>query len=236
MDQAEFDKVADEYLTIHSRNIRFTGEDPEYFARYKIEALRRRWTAERKGEPKAILDFGAGIGASLPHLSKAFPDADLTALDVSKKSLAIAEKLTKVRANFILYEGGTIPLPRERYDLIFSSCVFHHIDPCEHVGLLTQLRSLLRPGGWLVIFEHNPVNPVTRYIVATCEFDEKAVLVPARTLMAREIAAGFSNVQRSYIGFFPRMLRSLRSWEPWLSALPIGAQYFTVAVKEPDPA
>jgi hypothetical protein len=85
-----------------------------------------------------------------------------------------------------------------------------------------------------VIFEHNPFNPVTRYIVATCEFDEKAVLVPAHSLMAREIAAGFSNVKRSYIGFFPRMLRSLRSWEPWLSALPIGAQYFTVAEKESD--
>ena len=115
MDSAEFDKIADEYLTIHSRNIRLTGEDPEYFARYKIIELRRRWTKAGRAEPAAILDFGAGVGASLPHLAQAFPSAALTALDVSQKCLALAER-RGVRANFVIYEGGKIPLPEK--DLI----------------------------------------------------------------------------------------------------------------------
>jgi trans-aconitate methyltransferase len=231
MDPAEFDKVADEYLAIHSRNIRLTGEDPEYFARYKVEEVRRRWTAACRAEPKAILDFGAGVGASLSHLGRVFSNAELTALDVSQKCLAVAESRAGVKANFVCYGGGEIPLPREKFDLIFSACVFHHIDASEHIGLLVRLRALLNSGGWLVIFEHNPINPVTRYIVATSEFDENAVLIPASTLMARETAAGFSKVEVAFTGFFPGALRVMRPLEPYLSALPIGAQYYTLAVR-----
>ena len=36
MDEAEFDKFADEYRALHAANIRLSGEDPEYFAEYKI--------------------------------------------------------------------------------------------------------------------------------------------------------------------------------------------------------
>lgn len=230
MDSAEFDKFADEYLTAHSKNIACTGEDPEYFSRYKIEEVRRRWNRERLTEPGAILDFGTGIGGSLPFLAKQFPGAALTALDVSRRSLEIAEHRNPGMANFVLHDGsGHFPLPRSAYDLIFTSCVFHHIPADEHVGLFAQLRKLLKPDGIMVTFEHNPINPVTRYIVATCPFDENAILIPARALARRQHQAGFSGVRVAYTGFFPGLLRSLRPLERFMTALPIGAQYYTFA-------
>ena len=229
MDAAEFDKFADEYLAVHTQNLRISGEDPEYFARYKIVELKRRWDEAGWPAPKAILDFGSGIGASLPHLAQAFPDAAITALDVSEKSLAIAQQRFGDQASFVRYEGGDIPLPEGGFDLIFSSCVFHHIEADEHVGLFAQLRKRLAPGGRMAIFEHNPVNPVTRYIVATCEFDENAVLIPAPLFKARLKAAGFTEVEAAYTGFFPGSLRSLRPLERYMTALPIGAQYYTLA-------
>ena len=229
MDAAEFDKFADEYLAVHTQNLRISGEDPEYFARYKIVELKRRWDEAGWPAPKAILDFGSGIGASLPHLAQAFPDAAITALDVSEKSLAIAQQRFGDQASFVRYEGGDIPLPEGGFDLIFSSCVFHHIEADEHVGLFAQLRKRLAPGGRMAIFEHNPVNPVTRYIVATCEFDENAVLIPAPLFKARLKAAGFTEVEAAYTGFFPGSLRGLRPLERYMTALPIGAQYYTLA-------
>ena len=36
MDEAEFDKFADEYRGLHAANIRLSGEEPEYFAEYKV--------------------------------------------------------------------------------------------------------------------------------------------------------------------------------------------------------
>lgn len=229
MDVAEFDKFADEYLAAHTENLKISGEAPDYFARYKLDEIRRAWTAARLPEPAAVLDFGAGIGNSLPHLHRVFPGAKLTGLDVSEKSLAVAETRFPGLARLVRYDGGDPPLPDASFDLIFSACVFHHIEAAEHVALLASLRRLLRPGGVLAIFEHNPVNPVTRYIVATCPFDENAVLIPAPTFAERQKAAGFKSVKVAYTGFFPGSLAALRPLERFMTALPVGAQYYTLA-------
>jgi SAM-dependent methyltransferase len=230
LDAAEFDKFAEEYLATHTKNIACTGEDPEYFSRYKIEEVRRRWSKEKRAEPKAILDFGTGIGGSLPFLVKQFPSAALTALDVSQRSLEIAEHRYPGAATFVLHDGGEeFALPSGTFDLIFTSCVFHHIPRAEHVGLFSKLRRLLKPGGAMITFEHNPINPVTRYIVATCPFDENAILIPARSLVRRQRQAGFSAVDIAYTGFFPGPLRALRPLERLMTGVPIGAQYYTFA-------
>lgn len=225
----EFDKFAEEYLAMHKNNVAITGEDPEYFSRYKIEEIARFYKARGIPPPRRILDFGCGIGGSIPHLHAAFRDAAITGLDVSERSLEIARGRFPDIASYTLYEGGEIPLPSASFDLIFSACVFHHIEGAEHLPILRDLRRLVAPDGALVIFEHNPVNPVTRYIVATCPFDENAVLIPGRDFARRQKQAGFSRVDVSYTGFFPGALRKLRPLEPMLRALPVGAQYYTYA-------
>ena len=112
---------------------------------------------------------------------------------------------------------------------MFSACVFHHIDADEHVHLLASLKKLLKPGGVMAIFEHNPVNPVTRYIVATCPFDENAVLIPAGDFVRKQRQAGFAKVEAAYTGFFPGSLKALRPLERFMTAIPVGAQYYTLA-------
>src|SRR3954452_9486078 len=125
---AEFDKFAEEYLAVHARNIRISGEEPEYFARYKVEEVRSRLVSSGQGLPAAILDFGAGIGNSLPHLARAFPTAQITGLDVSEKSLDLAAARFPIAARLVHFDGVNIPLEKTSFDLIFSACVFHHIE------------------------------------------------------------------------------------------------------------
>jgi len=81
----------------------------------------------------------------------------------------------------------------------------------------------------MTIFEHNPVNPVSRYIVATCPFDENAVLIPAPELARRQRTAGFGRVEVAYTGFFPGPLKALRPLERLMTRIPVGAQYYTLA-------
>ena len=229
MKVAEFDKFAEEYLATHKTNLAVTGESPDYFARYKIVEVARRLRALGLA-PKRVLDFGCGIGNSAPHLREAFPDAAITAVDVSEKSLAVARARFPGSAEFVAYDpNGAPPAPAQGYDLIFSACVFHHIEPAEHVGIFRRLRERLASGGAMAIFEHNPVNPVSRYIVATCPFDENAVLIPAAELARRQREAGFAKVGVTYTGFFPGPLRTLRPLEPLMGRLPVGAQYYTLA-------
>jgi SAM-dependent methyltransferase len=227
MDTAEFDKFAEEYLADHADNIRISGETPDYFARYKIEEVRRRWARSGLAQPRTILDFGAGIGNSWPYLAEAFPDARIVGLDVSEKSLAIAERRFPGVATPTRYDGEEMPFPKHSFDLVFSACVFHHIPADQHVRLFSQLHDMLTPEGRMAIFEHNPINPVTRYIVATCPFDENAVLIPAGELKRRQAKAGFRKVDVTFTGFFPGPLAALRPLERYMAALPIGAQYYT---------
>ena len=230
MEAAEFDRFADEYEAIHARNLRLSGESPDYFAKAKIDEVARRWTAQGRPPPRAVLDFGSGVGASLPHLARAFPGAALTALDVSERSLAISAARFPDLARRVRHDGrGELPLEDRAFDLIFTACVFHHIDAADHLGLLAGLRRRLAPGGVLVVFEHNPANPVTRYIVASCPFDVNAVLIAPRALKARLRGAGFCRIDIAFTGFFPHALAALRPLEGWLAKAPFGAQYYAFA-------
>lgn len=228
MEQAEFDRFADEYEQQHAANIRFSGEGPAYFARYKVRDVAHVCTAQ---PPVRILDFGAGVGASVPHWREAFPLALLTCLDVSSRSLSIARDRHPGVAEYRSFDGVTIPFPARTFDVAFAACVFHHIDAASHVPLLRELFRVLTDEGRLFVFEHNPLNPLTRQAVNTCPFDANAVLIGAGEMRERVRAAGFDSVALAYRIFFPGSLRILRPLEPYLEWLPLGAQYRLCARK-----
>jgi SAM-dependent methyltransferase len=225
LDKTEFDSFAAEYQSLHSRNIRISGESPDFFAEYKIcdvyEATRRLGR-----QPRKILDFGCGVGNSIPFFRKYFPTSSVVGLDVSEKSLEIARSRFSGQAEFIAFDGTEIPLCDGPFDIIFSACVFHHIDAVEHVGLLRQLHQLLAAQGMTFVFEHNPLNPLTVWAVNTCEFDANAVLIRAGHFASRFRAAGFSKTEIRYRIFFPHFLKRLRPLESHMTFLPVGAQYY----------
>ena len=230
MQQAEFDRFADEYRGLHAANIRASGETPEYFAEYKVLDL-SRILAARNSRPRTILDFGAGVGTSVPYFRIHLPDASLTCLDVSDRSLEIGRSRFSGQAAFQAFDGKTIPFEPGTFDVAFAACVFHHIESGRHVELLSELRRVLAPNGTLVVFEHNPLNPLTVNAVNTCPFDENAVLLPAWTMARRIRNAGFSRIERRFRIFIPHALRALRPLERFLNWCPLGAQYSVVATK-----
>jgi SAM-dependent methyltransferase len=134
-------------------------------------------------------------------------------------------------AEFVFFDGTCVPFPDESFDIASAACVFHHINQREHVTLLRELLRVLVSGGIVLVYEHNPYNPVTRHAVNTCPFDENAHLIPARSMRQRFIAAGFANPRIRYRVFFPSVVRSLRRLEPWITRLPLGAQYYVAASK-----
>ncbi len=223
MDKAEFDKFAVEYEAMHTRNVRVSGESPDFFAEYKISDLAEALVGTQK--PRAILDFGAGIGTSVPFVRRYFPGAALTCLDVSDRSLAIARERYPDAAEFVSFDGRAMPFEDGAFDLAYAACVFHHIDAAAHGALMREILRVLRPGGWLFVFEHNPLNPLTRHAVNTCPFDENAVLIGGPRMRRGLIAAGFRDVRLTYRLFFPRILSALRPIERALNWLPLGAQY-----------
>lgn len=230
MNREEFDKFALEYEAMHAWNIRASGETPAYFAEYKVRDVAAS-LAKSHREPTRILDFGAGIGGSVPYFNTFLPQARLTCLDVSEKSLDIGRSRFADLAEFRSFDGTSIPYPDCSFEVCFAACVFHHIAAEEHVGLMSELRRVLTTGGMAFIFEHNPLNPLTTRAVRDCPFDENAVLIGSRALRARLAEAGFRHTRTAYRIFFPRALHALRVLEPALTWFPFGAQYYVQAEK-----
>jgi SAM-dependent methyltransferase len=227
MNKSEFDRFADEYQALHSANVAVSGESPEYFAEYKIRDLKNLLSADF--ETGRFLDFGDGLGNSVSFFRKHFPRAELTCVDVSLKSLEIGVAEHGGHANFVAFDGLNLPFGDAMFDCVFAACVFHHIPPTLHLSLLAEMRRVLRPDGCLMVYEHNPLNPLTVRAVNSCEFDENAILIRAGTLRTRIAAAGFIRAGIRYRVFFPRPLRWLRPFETRLTWLPFGAQYYVYA-------
>ena len=228
MDLSEFDRFADEYRDIHRANIAVTGEAPEYFANYKVDLVRATASAHGLGV-RRILDFGSGIGNSVPAFGRCFPAAGLTCADVSQRSLDLAASRFPDLEAGMKIAGSRVPAADRAFDLSFSACVFHHIAPEEHVAWLRELHRVTRPGGLLSVFEHNPLNPLTRHAVNTCPFDVNARLIGAGRLAGLCSQAGWQRPRVRYHLFFPRALAALRPLERWLSLIPLGAQYSVTA-------
>ncbi len=229
LNTAEFDKFADEYHAMHARNIAVSGESPEYFAHYKIRdvafELRRAGIAARR-----ILDFGAGVGNSVPHIVRLLPGVHLTCADVSRQSLDIARsRYACSSVRYIELGGAKLPFENGTFDAVFSACVFHHIPAEEHGLWLKELRRVTRSEGMVLVYEHNPLNPVTCSAVRQCPFDENAVLIRSRQLHRSLEAAGWSEVRIHFRLFFPHFLAFARPAERLLARLPLGAQYYATA-------
>lgn len=234
MDKEEFDKFAEEYKQLHAKNIKASGESPEFFAEYKVIDARGVLSAEQKSGLLKVLDFGAGVGTSIPYFIKHFDDVAITCLDVSDKSLDIGREKYSEKARFIHYDGGNIPFEDNQFDLVFVACVFHHIDHAEHPRILEEFHRILKSDGVLIIFEHNPYNPLTVQAVNNCEFDENAVLIKPHVMKSNFFAGAFSNIYTKYRIFFPGFLRGLRPLENLMTAIPVGAQYYVVGRKTLD--
>ncbi|HEX2114437.1 MAG TPA: class I SAM-dependent methyltransferase [Alphaproteobacteria bacterium] len=224
MREAEFDKFADEYDALLRDSVRASGEDPAYFAEYKVRDV-AGVVAATATRPLRILDFGSGSGGSIGYFRRYFPSAELVCLDVSRKSLALARRRAGGLGAFVCFDGETIPFGNGSFDVVFTACVFHHIPAERHMPLLGEIRRVLRPNGSLFLFEHNPLNPLTRRAVDSCAFDREAVLIGAGEMAARARAAGFGHPAIAYRIFFPRAFAALRPLERFLTRVPLGAQY-----------
>lgn len=228
MDRAHFDRVADEYYALHALNISVTGESPEFFAEYKVKDVASFFpnTGPRNYR---ILDFGTGVGNSLPFFRHYFPNAAIIGADPSPRSLRLAAERFPGVAELVAYDGERLPFHDCEFDIALAANVFHHIDPGEHLKYLRDLLRVLKPAGHLFVFEHNPYNPLTVRAVNTCEFDADARLVRPGTMRHRLAKAGFVSTEVQFRIFFPHMLRVFRRFEKALTWLPLGAQYFVVA-------
>ena len=224
--QIHFDDYAGSYAQTLGGALAVTGEDTRFYATGRVQVLGRVLTAIRF-TPRVVLDFGCGTGSSTPHFVARLGAAQVVGVDISAASLEVArQQYRDLPARFGLVEESHLD---GEADLAFSNGAFHHIPTEERSKAVSFVFRALRPGGLFALWENNPYNLGTRWVMRRCEFDcDAKMLTPSRTRRLLT-GAGFRVIRTDFAFIFPRSLKILRPLEPPLSRLPIGGQYQVLA-------
>ena len=149
--------------------------------------------------------------------------------DVSSESIKQVPNEIRTGKNF--FTSSLSELEGD-YDIALLVTVLHHVVPVsERPGVMQNIFRRLKPGGKLIIIEHNLKNPLTRKIVMNSKVDENAIMLEPSECKNLLRDAGFRDISSKYIVFFPKQLAFLRFMDKIFSRVPLGAQYMTYGIK-----
>lgn len=136
-----------------------------------------------------------------------------------------------------------LPFKENSFNVAVLFNMIHHIDSNEKlIQTLKEVCRVLKKDGLIVIYEMNPLNPLTRYVINTNEIDSsvnldgyKKSLYPTTfyTWETRSIMkqCGFNIWEQQYLCFFPKFLSFLLPIERFLTKIPIGGLYSVFGMK-----
>jgi 2-polyprenyl-3-methyl-5-hydroxy-6-metoxy-1,4-benzoquinol methylase len=154
------------YWNARPCNIRHSTKPPgtkEYFdeveqRKYRVEPHIPGFAEFEKWRGKKVLEIGCGIGTDTINFARA--GAEVTAIDLSEKSLEMARKRAEVfgfadRIRFIQADSEHLSdyLPEGKFDLIYSFGVIHHTPHPERV--MAQLPRYFKPDTTVKIMVYN---------------------------------------------------------------------------------
>jgi SAM-dependent methyltransferase len=223
----EFDRYGETYEQAVDSAIAFAGQEHDFYLEAKARRLLELTRRHVGGDRPSALDVGCGIGLVDRHLSSSL---ELHGVDVSPAMVERAQAANP-EVSYRVYDGRRLPFADDELDVAFAICVLHHVDPPDRRPLLAEMARVTRPGGLTLVFEHNPLNPLTRRVVRNCAFDEGVELVGRRELERLHRAAGLRVLDLEYLLFFPWRARPFALAERALTRLPLGAQYVVAGRK-----
>jgi ubiquinone/menaquinone biosynthesis C-methylase UbiE len=107
----------------------------------------------RSARPKKILDVACGTGRTLAQLRAAFPDAELTGLDLSPYYLEEARSIVGDDVELVQGNAEAMPMEDASVDAIVSVYLFHELPRNARRRVMAEMFRVLRPGGRVVLLD-----------------------------------------------------------------------------------
>ena len=222
----EFDRYRESYNHAVNRAIAFSGQKVELFTRAKAHDLLRTIALHfNTTDGLNLLDVGCGIGNYHPFLTPVV--GTVSGADVSRACIAKAQERNP-GVSYSAYDGDHLPYPDGKFDVAFCVCVLHHVPPDRWQHFVNEMRRVTRAGGLIVVYEHNPMHPLTRKVVHDCEFDRDAVLLTMAQSRALLEGACCADVTTRSILTLPPMGGFVGRLDTLFARLPFGSQYRAV--------
>jgi SAM-dependent methyltransferase len=185
------------------------------------------------------LDVGCGTGVLAARLAAA--GYAMTGVDPSAGMLDVMRarfpELTAVEAS-----GTELPFAGDAFDLVLTVAALHHIaDPADVRRTLAEMVRVLRPGGRIVVWDHNPRNPYWGPLMARVPQDTgEERLIPEAEVLDGLRAGGGQVLRSCQLGLVPdfvpaRGLRAAAALERQVERTPLvrwlGAHNVVLATK-----
>ena len=145
------------------------------------------------------LDVGCGTGRLLASVSGGLG----VGADVSAGMLRALRR--EGRGKGVRAAAEALPFADGRFDLVWSVATLHHLGTPERVaGAIREMVRVTRPGGWTVIWDHNPLNPYWPVVMGRVPQDSgDERLAPASEIAAALRSAGVAEWRLSRSGWVP---------------------------------
>ncbi len=148
------------------------------------------------------LDVGCGTGTLAARLAAS--GYEVAGIDPSEGMLEVLRERTPA-VEAVRAEGTAIPFPDDSFDVVLSVAVMHHIADAAGVrGTLAEMTRVTRPGGRILVWDHNPRNPYWRVLMARVPQDTgEERLIPEDELLDGLTAAGARTLLSTQLGLVP---------------------------------
>ena len=99
-----------------------------------------------------VLDVGCGTGTLAVLIKQEHPSVDVIGLDPDPRAIERAERKAFRAGAPVRFDQGFADALMYRdasFDRVFSSLMFHHLEPANQEPVLREIRRVLKPGGRL---------------------------------------------------------------------------------------
>lgn len=189
--QTNFDAVADEY-------------DESLPVRVMEHYINKRTAFVREHVPvgSRILDVGCGTGVLAERLLHA--GYDVTGADPFAAMLKhMAERDPRLKT--VHAPGQNLPFDDGTFDFTYCVAVMHHVaDPKDVRDTLVEMCRVTKPGGLVLVWDHNPRNPYWPILMKRVPQDTGAErLIPEQEILDGLKAGGATPVEARPLGMMP---------------------------------
>jgi SAM-dependent methyltransferase len=220
----DFNRYKDTYRDEVQRFISFSGQDLDFFTEMKVRYLLS--SATRHVGPAEDLrchDVGCGVGLTDTLLAPCV--RELHGADVADDLIVKAAQINPT-VHYKAYDGKRLPFQDCSFDIVFAICVMHHVPAAARGDFIRESARVVKQDGMVIIFEHNPFNPLTQFVVSHIPLDAGVELIRRKKMRGLMMENGLSVIDEKYIIFFPFRGRLFAKLENFLYRVPVGAQYY----------